>query len=67
MMTIAEHAMTPHELAFKANTMNDLSRSIDAWDRIAKHTDADLKAAGFYQEKDSVVNVIVTQFGSAWA
>ena len=48
MMTIAEHAMTPHELAFKANTMNDLSRSIDALDRIAKHTDADLKAAGFY-------------------
>ena len=66
-MKTAENAMTLHALASKTNSMNDLSRSIDAWDRIAKHTDADLKAAGFYQEKDSVVNVIVTQFGSAWA
>jgi hypothetical protein len=36
---MAENAMTLHELASKTNSMNDLSRSIDAWDRIAKYTE----------------------------
>ena len=35
-MKIADNAIKHHELASKSNSMNDLSRSIDAWDRIAK-------------------------------
>jgi hypothetical protein len=35
-MKMAENAINLHELASKSNSMNDLSRSIDAWDRIAK-------------------------------
>ena len=62
MMTIAEHAMTPHELAFKANTMNDLSRSIDACDKIARYTEPKLKAVDCYQEQDRVVNIIAKRF-----
>ena len=63
-MTMAEHTMTRHELIFRANTKNDLSRSIDAWDKIAwdkiaKYTEPNLKAAGYYQEEDRVVDVIV--------
>jgi hypothetical protein len=38
-MKMAENAMTLHKLASKTNSMNDLSRSIDAWDRIAKYTE----------------------------
>ena len=73
-MTMAEHTMTRHELIFRANTKNDLSRSIDAWDKIAwdkiawdkiawdkiaKYTEPNLKAAGYYQEEDRAVNEIV--------
>ena len=35
-MKMADNAINLHELASKSNSMNDLSRSIDAWDRIAK-------------------------------
>ena len=57
--------MTPHDLASKTNSMNDLSRSIDAWDRIAKYTEPKLKAVECYPEEDRVVNVIVKQFDRA--
>jgi hypothetical protein len=35
-MKMDDNAINLHELASKSNSMNDLSRSIDAWDRIAK-------------------------------
>ena len=62
---MAENAMTLHELASKANSINDLSRSIDAWDRIAKYTEPKLKAVDCYHEEDRVVNVIVKRFDRA--
>ena len=43
-MKMAENAMTLHEIASKTKAMNDLSRSIDAWDKIAKYTEPKLKA-----------------------
>ena len=64
-MKIAENVMTLHNLASKTNSMNDLSRSIDAWDRIAKYTEPKLKAVECYPEEDRVVNVIVKQFDRA--
>ena len=64
-MKMAENAMTLHELASKTNTMNDLCRSIDAWDRIAKYTEPKPKAVDCYSEEDRVVNVIVKHFGNA--
>ena len=57
--------MTPHDLASKTNSINDLSRSIDAWDRIAKYTEPKLKAVECHSEEDRVVNVIVKQFDRA--
>ena len=46
--------------------MDDLSRSIDALDRIAKYTEPRLKAVDCYPKKEQVVNVIVVKhFGSA--
>ena len=63
-MKRAENAMTLHELASKTNAMSDLSRSIDAWDRIAKYTEPKLKAVDCYPEEDRVVDVIVTRFDS---
>ena len=35
-MKMADNAININELASKSNSMNDLSRSIYAWDRIAK-------------------------------
>jgi hypothetical protein len=64
-MKMAENAITLHELASKTNSMNDLSRSIDAWDRIAKYTKPKLRALDCYPEEDRVVNVIVKRFDSA--
>ena len=57
--------MTLHHLASKTNTMNDLSRSIDAWDRIAKYIEPKLKAVDCHPEVDRVVNVILKRFDSA--
>ena len=57
--------MTPHDLASKTNSINDLSRSIDAWDRIAKSTEPELKAVDCYPEEDRVVNAVVKHFGIA--
>ena len=62
---MAENAMILHRLASKTNSMDDLSRSIDAWDRIAKYTEPKLKAVDCYPEEDRVVNVIVKHFGNA--
>jgi hypothetical protein len=64
-MKMAENAITLHELASKTNSVNDLSRSIDAWDRIAKYTEPKLRALDCYPEEDRVVNVIVKRFDSA--
>ena len=64
-MKMAENAMTLHELASKTNSMNDLSRSIDAWDRIAKYTEPKLKAVDCSSEEDRVVHVVVKHFGRA--
>ena len=61
---MAEHAMTLHELASKTKSMDDLSRSIDAWDRIAKYTEPKLKVTECYPEEDRVVNVVVKRFDS---
>jgi hypothetical protein len=63
-MKMAENAMTLHELASKTNAMNDLCRSIDARDRIAKYTEPKLKAVDCYPEEDRVVNVIIKRFNS---
>ena len=62
---MAENAMILHRLTSKTNSMDDLSRSIDAWDRIAKYTEPKLKAVDCYHEEDRVVNVIVKHFGNA--
>ena len=64
-MKMAENAITLHELASKINSINDLSRSIDAWDRIAKYTEPRLKAVECHSEEDRVVNVIVKRFDSS--
>ncbi|MDA9372089.1 hypothetical protein N9R09_03200 [Porticoccaceae bacterium] len=64
-MKMAENAMALHELASKTNAMNDLSRSIDAWDRIAKYTEPKLKTVDCYPEEERVVNVVVKHFGIA--
>ena len=64
-MKMAENAMTLHKIASKTNATHDLSRSIDAWDRIAKYTEPKLKAVDCYHEEDRVVNVIVKHFGNA--
>ena len=64
-MKTAENAMTLHELASKTKAMNDLSRSIDVWDRIAKYTEPKSKAMDCHHEEDRVVNVIVKHFGNA--
>ena len=63
-MMMAENAMTPHKLASKTNAINNLSRSIDAWDRTAKYAELKLKAGDCYHEDDRVVNVIVKRFDS---
>ena len=63
-MKMAESAMTLHEIASKTKAMNDLSRAIDAWDRIAKYMEPKLKAVDYYHEEDRVVNVIVKRFDS---
>ena len=65
-MKMAENAVRPHDIASKNDTIDDLKRSIDAWDRIAKYTEPKLKAVDCYQE-DRVVNVIVKRFDSAEA
>ena len=59
--------MTLHKLASKTNSMNDLSRSIDAWDSIAVYTKPKLKAVDCYSEEDRVVNVIVKRFDRAYS
>ena len=56
--------MTLRELASKTKSMNDLRRSIDAWDRIAKYTELKLKVTECYPEEDRVVNVVVKRFDS---
>jgi hypothetical protein len=64
-MKTAENAMTLHALASKTNSMNDLSRSIDARDRIGKYTEPKLKAVNCYQKEGQVINVIVKRFDQA--
>ena len=64
-MKIAENVTTLHDLASKTNSMNDLSRSIDAWDRIAKYTEPKLKAVECHSEEDWVMHLIVIQFDRA--
>jgi hypothetical protein len=61
-MKIAENVTTLHDLASKTNSMNDLSRSIDAWDRIVKYAEPKLKAVECHSEEDRVVTVIVKRF-----
>jgi hypothetical protein len=46
----------------ETNAVNNLSRSIDACDKIAKYTEPKLKAVDCYQEQDRVVNIIVKRF-----
>ena len=61
---MAENAMILHRRASKTNSMDDLSRSIDALDRIAKYTEPKLKAVDCNREEGRVVNVIVKRFDS---
>ena len=42
-MKMAENAVRLHDIASRNNTIDDLKRSIDAWDRIAKYTEPKLK------------------------
>ena len=64
-MKMPENVMILHEPASKTNSMNDLSRSIDAWDRIAKYTEPKLKAVECHSEEDRVINMIVKRFDRA--
>ena len=66
-MKMAENAIRLHEIASRNDTIDDLKRSIDAWDRIAKYTEPKLKTVDYYPEEDRVVNVIVKRFDSAEA
>ena len=66
-MKMAENAVRLHDIASRNDTIDDLKRSIDAWDRIAKYTEPKLKAVDYYPEEDRVVNVIVKRFDSAEA
>ena len=51
-----------HDIASKNDNIDDLKRSIDAWDRIAKYTEPKLKAVDYYPGEDQVVNVVVKRF-----
>ena len=42
-MKMAENAVRLHDIASRNDTIDDLKRSIDAWDRIAKYTEPKLK------------------------
>ena len=66
-MKMAENAVRLHDISSRNDTIDDLKRSIDAWDRIAKYTEPKLKAVDYYPEEDRVVNVIVKRFDSAEA
>ena len=62
-MQMVENAVRLHEIASKNDTIDDLKRSIDAWDRIAKYIEPKLKAVDYYPEADRVDNVIFMRFG----
>ena len=61
-MKIAENAVRLHNIVSKNDTIDDLKRSIDAWDRIAKYTEPKLKAVDYSYKENRVVNVIVKRF-----
>ena len=66
-MKMAENAVRLDDIASKNDTIDDLKRSIDAWDRFAKYTEPKLKAVDYYPEEDRVVKVVVRLFDSAEA
>ena len=61
-MKMAENAVRLHDIASKNDTIDDLKRSIDAWDRIAKYTEPKLRAVDYSHQEDRVVNVIIKRF-----
>ena len=58
-MKMAENAVRLHDIASRNDTIDDLKRSIDAWDRIAKYTELKLKAVACCHEEGFLVNVHV--------
>ena len=58
-MKMAENAVRLHAIASKNDNIDDLKRSIDAWDRIAKYTEPKLKAVEYFHEEGLLVNVHV--------
>tara|TARA_E500000178_G_scaffold180820_1_gene179543 strand:+ start:398 stop:730 length:333 start_codon:yes stop_codon:yes gene_type:complete len=66
-ITMAENAVKLHDTASKNDNINDLKRSIIAWDRIAKCTEPKRKVVDYYPKEDRVVNVVVKRFDSAEA
>ena len=66
-MKMAENAVRLHDIASKNDNIDDLKRSIDARDRIAKYTEPKLQAVDYYPEEDRVVKVVVKRFDSAEA
>ena len=61
-MQMAENAVRLHEIASKNDTIDDVKRAIDAWDRIAKYTEPKLIAVDYCREQDRVNKVIVKRF-----
>ena len=56
-MKMAEDEVRLHEITSWKDTMDDLKRSIDAWDRIAKYIEPKLKAVDSYHWAGLVLNV----------
>ena len=56
-MKMAENGVRLHEITSRKDTIDDLKRSIDAWDRIAKYTELKLKAVACCHEEGFLVNV----------
>ena len=56
-MKMAENGVRLHEITSRKDTIDDLKRSIDASDRIAKYTELKLKAVSCCHEEGFLVNV----------
>ena len=61
-MKMAENGVRLHEITSRKDTIDDLKRSIDAWDRIAKYTEPILKAVNCCYEGGFLVNVHAKPF-----
>ena len=55
-MKMAENAVRLHEIASTNDNTDDLKRSIDAWDSIAKYTGPNLEAVDYCHWQGPLVN-----------